>query len=162
MRAILETEMPFGHSASHAYVLEQLPNPSLSIWATIFKTLDSRSGSPCGNNANCEILALANSIALLFTHAATQAPHPIQAAAMNASSASFLSTGKEFASTALPVFTEINPPACIILSNAPRSTTRSFITGKAWLLHGSTTMVSPSLNARMCNWQVVFCAQGPC
>src|SRR6188768_1421985 len=162
MRAIFDTEMPFGHSASQAYVFVQFPNPSLSICATMFKTLDSLSGAPCGNKASWDTLALTNSMALPFTQVATQAPHPIQAAAMNASSASFLSIGIELASTALPVFTEINPPACIILSNALRSTTRSFITGKASLLHGSTTMVSPSLNARICNWQVVFFVQGPC
>ena len=37
--AMLVTEMPFGHSAIHAYVFEQLPNQSSSILATIFCTL---------------------------------------------------------------------------------------------------------------------------
>ena len=37
--AMLVTEMPFGHSAIHAYVFKQLPNPSSSILATIFCTL---------------------------------------------------------------------------------------------------------------------------
>src|SRR6476646_6202661 len=104
---MLDTEISLGHSASQAYVLVQFPNPSLSIWATIFNTLDSLSGSPCGNNANWETLALTNNIALPFTQVATQAPQPIQAAAINASSAFFLSIGSAFASTALPVFTEI-------------------------------------------------------
>src|SRR5262245_24057029 len=128
---MFETDIPFGHSASHAYVLVQLPNPSLSICATMFNTLDSLSGSPCGNNASWDTLALTNNIALLFLQAATQAPQPIQAAAMKASSASFLSIGIALASTALPVFTEMYPPAWIILSKASRSTIRSLMTGKA-------------------------------
>src|SRR5258706_14847733 len=101
-------------------------------------------------------------MAELFLHAATQAPQPIHAAAAKDLSAFSLSTGIEFASTALPVFTEIYPPACIMRSKAERSTTRSFITGKAFARQGSTTMVSPSLNARMCSWQTVFAFQGPC
>ena len=90
-------------------------------------------------------------MALPFLQVATHAPQPIQAAAMNASSASFLSIGIAFASTALPVFTLMYPPACMILSNAERFTTKSFNTGKALLRQGSTVIVSPSLNARMCN-----------
>ena len=41
--AILVREIPFGHSASQAPVLVQAPNPSASIWATIFSTLVFRS-----------------------------------------------------------------------------------------------------------------------
>ncbi len=50
-RAMLVTEIAFGHSASHAYVLVQLPNPSLSICATMLNTRFLASGLPCGNNA---------------------------------------------------------------------------------------------------------------
>ena len=50
--AMLETEIPLGHSASQAYVLVQLPNPSLSICATIFMALVFLSGAPCGNKAS--------------------------------------------------------------------------------------------------------------
>src|SRR4051812_8768029 len=156
------TEIPLGHSASQAYVFVQLPNPSLSICATILSALDSLSGSPWGSNASCEIFAPTNNIALPFMQVATQAPHAIQDAAIKDSSAFFLSTGIAFATTALPVFTLIYPPACMIRSKAVRSTTRSFITGNARLRQGSTTIVSPSLNARMCNWQVVFFSHGPC
>jgi hypothetical protein len=60
---------------------------------------------------------------------ATQAPQPMQVAASNASSASF-SNRIELASIVFPeVFTDINPPACWILSNALRFTTKSFNTG---------------------------------
>ena len=69
----------------------------------------------------------------------------MQAAAAKDLSALSFSTATAFASTALPVFTEIKPPACIILSNADRSVTRSFITGNAFARQGSTTIVSPSL-----------------
>src|SRR5215207_286189 len=43
----------------------------------------------------------------------------------------------------------------MIRSNAPRSTTRSLMTGKAFARHGSIVMTSPSEKLRMCSWQVV-------
>ena len=49
----------------------------------------------------------------------------------------------------------------MIRSNAPRSTQRSLITGNASARHGSIVIVSPSLNERMCSWQVVV-TSGPC
>src|ERR1044072_1192364 len=111
----------------------------------MFRTRDLRSGPPCGNKARCDTLAERNNIAELFLQAATQAPQPIQAAAAKAASALSFSTGVALASTALPVLAEIKPPAAIIRSKAPRSTTRSLITGKLLARQGSTTMVSPSL-----------------
>src|SRR5665213_514069 len=111
----------------------------------MFTTLVFLSGSPCGNKANCETLALTNNIAEPLGHAATQAPQPMQAAASKASSETYLSTRIAFASTAFPVLVEIKPPASIILSKALLSTIRSFITGNDADLHGSTTIVSPSL-----------------
>src|SRR5206468_7591977 len=95
-----------------------------------------------------------------FLQAATHAPQAIQAAAAKAASALSFSTGSELPSTALPVFTEIKPPAWMMRSNADRSVARSFITGKPVALQGSTTIVSPSLKARMCNWQVVVACHG--
>ncbi len=97
-----------------------------------------------------------------FLQAATQAPQPMQAAAMNASSAFSLAIGRLLASCALPVLTDTKPPAEIMRSKDERSTTKSFMTGKATARHGSTTMVSPSLNERMCNWQVATPVSGPC
>src|SRR6185503_6203238 len=97
-----------------------------------------------------------------FLHAATQAPQPIQAAAAKALSAFDFSIGIALPSTDTPELTEINPPAWMMRSNAVRSTTRSLITGNALALHGSTTIVSPSLKALICNWQVVVPCQGPC
>ena len=52
---------------------------------------------PCGNNASCETFAATNSIAEEFLHVATQAPHPIHAAASIASSASGFAIGMAFA-----------------------------------------------------------------
>jgi hypothetical protein len=46
-------------------------------------------------------------------------------------------------------------------SKAPRSTTRSLITGKALARHGSMVISSPSLKLRMCSWQVVVRLAGP-
>ncbi len=100
-----------------------------------------RSGWPCGSSPRCATLAAVNSIAEAFGQAATQAPHPIQAAASIARSASGLGTGSVFASGALPVETEIKPPAWMIRSNAPRSTIRSLITGNACARHGSSVSV---------------------
>src|SRR5258705_410799 len=47
-------------------------------------------------------------------------------------------------------------------SSAPRSTTRSFTTGKARARHGSMTSVSPLLKLRMWSWQVAVPFIGPC
>ena len=33
--------------------------------------------------------------------------------------------------------------------------------GKARARHGSIVILSPSLNSRMCNWQVVVAGDGP-
>ena len=51
-------------------------------------------------------LAETNSIAEAFLHAATQAPQPMQVAALKASSAIFLGTGISLASGTPPVFTD--------------------------------------------------------
>lgn len=161
IRAIFSREIPLGHSTSHAPVLVQFPKPSSSIFATIFITRSLASTLPCGKSDNCETLADTNNMADEFLHAATQAPQPMHAAALNALSASSLGIGMLLASTEFPVFTEINPPAEMIRSKAERSTAKSFITGKAEARQGSTTIVSPSLNERMCNWQVVTPCKGP-
>ena len=71
-----------------------------------------------------------------FLHVATQAPHPIQAAASKALSASCLSIGIELASCVFPeVLTLTNPPACCTRSKEERSTVKSLITGKKSPLH---------------------------
>lgn len=106
-REILVMEISFGQTASHAPVKVQEPKPSLSIWATMFKARVFLSGWPCGNKARWETFAERNNMADEFLHAATQAPQPIQEAAAKESSALSLSIGIAFASTALPVFTEI-------------------------------------------------------
>ena len=46
-------------------------------------------------------------------------------------------------------------------SKALRLTTRSFTTGKAAARHGSTAITSPSVNLRMCSWQVAVPRWGP-
>ena len=105
-REILVMDISFGQTASQAPVKVQEPNSSLSIWATIFNTLDFLSGSPCGNKARWETLADTNNMAEEFLQAATHAPHPIHEAAANDLSAFSFSTGIAFPSTALPVLTE--------------------------------------------------------
>src|SRR5690625_4436227 len=105
---ILTRVIPLVHSISHALVLVQFPNPSLSICSTIFSTRSAASTRPCGSFENWVTFADTNSMALAFLQAATQAPHPIQAAALNDSSASCLFIGIVLASTVLPdVLTEI-------------------------------------------------------
>ena len=49
--AMFSNEIPFGHSTSHAPVLVQFPNPSSSIWRTMFNTRAVASTFPCGNKA---------------------------------------------------------------------------------------------------------------
>ncbi len=99
-------------------------------------------------------------MAELFGQAATQAPHPMHAAASNARSALRFWTGTEWASGADPVLAPMKPPAWMIRSNAERSTTRSRITGKAVARHGSTVSSAPSEKDRMCSWQEVV-TSGP-
>ncbi len=72
-----------------------------------------------------------NSEAEAFGHMATQAPQPMQAAASMARSAFSLGTRMALPSGALPVATEMKPPAAMMRSKALRSTTRSLTTGKA-------------------------------
>src|SRR5215204_3530033 len=108
---MLVIAISFGQTASQAPVKVQLPKPSLSICATMLNTLFFFSGWPCGSNPRCATLAARNSDAEAFLHAATQAPQAIQAAAANEASALSFSTAMALPSTALPVFTEIKPPA---------------------------------------------------
>src|SRR6185295_18039182 len=109
---MLVSDMPFGHSASHAPVLVHAPNPSASICATIRSARSLASGAPWGSNANWDTLALTNNMAEEFLQAATHAPQPMQVAASNASSATFLGMGISLASGTPPVLTETYPPAC--------------------------------------------------
>lgn len=83
-------------------------------------------------------MAAVKSIAEALGHAATQAPHPMQAAASIAMSASALGTGMALPSGAEPVETPTKPPAATIRSKALRSTTRSLRTGNARARQGST------------------------
>ena len=85
----------------------------------------------------------------------------MQAAASIAASAAFFGTGVRLASGAEPVLTEMKPPASMMASSGLRSTMRSRITGKAVARHGSMVMVSPSVNLRMCSWQVAVPRSGP-
>src|SRR6476661_8032811 len=103
MREMLVIEISFGHTASQAPVKVQLPNPSLSICATMLNTRFFLSGCPWGSKARCATLADKNKDAEAFLQAATQAPQPIQAAAANEASALSFSMGIELPSTALPV-----------------------------------------------------------
>ena len=51
IRAILLTEIPFGHSASHASVFVHAPNPCSSCTFNMFVTRILASAFPCGNKA---------------------------------------------------------------------------------------------------------------
>src|SRR5436190_3556755 len=93
IRAMFEIGISFGQTASHSPSLEQLPNPSWSAWAIICSTRRYRSAWPCGNNDSCETLALMKRCAEAFLHAATHAPHPMQAAESIASSATSFGMG---------------------------------------------------------------------
>ncbi len=55
----------------------------------------------------------------------------------------------------------MKPPDWMMRSKAPRSTTRSFTTGKARERQGSTWSTSPSLKWRMWSWQTVVPGIGP-
>ena len=100
-------------------------------------------------------MAAVKSIAEAFGQAATQAPQPMQAAASMARSAFSLRIGIALPSGALPVVAEMKPPAAMMRSNAPRSTTRSLTTGKARRARARCVSASPSLKLRMWSWQAV-------
>ncbi len=70
----------------------------LSMARTITSARLSASGRPSGRCLKCPTLAATNSMALAFLHTATQAPQPIQAAAMKEASATCFGTGTLFAS----------------------------------------------------------------
>src|SRR5256886_9969650 len=138
-----------GQTASHSYVLVQLPNPSASITDTIRSTRLSRSGCPCGRNDRCETFAAVKSIADPFGQAAAHAPHPMQAAASIAKSASYLGIRIEFASGAEPARAERNQPPCPIRASARRATPRPSSSGNDPTRNGSTVIVAPSRNFLM-------------
>src|SRR4029079_14529968 len=54
------------------------------------------------------------------------------------------------------------PPACMVRSNAERSQTRSFTSGKGAARYGSTDMSAQSAKLPMCNWQAGHGRSGPC
>src|SRR3954471_251024 len=93
----------------------------------------------------CAIFAPVNNAEDAFGQAATHAPQAMHDAASIARSDVSLLTRIAFPSGALPVETEIYPPAAMIRSNELRSTTRSLMGGKAAARHGSITSSSPSL-----------------
>src|SRR5262245_14587826 len=103
---MLSRVISFGQAASHEPILVQFPNPSSSIFATIFNTRDVSSTFPCGSRLKWEILAATKSMADAFLQAATQAPQPMQAAASKALSASSFGIGIALPSGAPPVETE--------------------------------------------------------
>src|SRR5690606_41951872 len=99
---------------------------------------------PCGSKANWEILADTNNIADAFLHADTQAPQPIHVADSNASSAIRLGIGMALAYGTPQVFKFTYPPACLLRSNAVRSTSKSFKTGNVEYSQGTITKVCHS------------------
>ena len=113
----MKIEIPFGHSASQAPVLvqlqillhhEQLPFVVHVLCVPV---------RPEEVKQTVKLSLRGTTSRMHFTQEATQAPQPIQAAASKASSAFTLAIGRLFASGALPVFTEMYPPACMIFSN---------------------------------------------
>ena len=106
-------------------------------------------------------LADVKSIAEALGQAATQAPQPMQAAASMARSAFSLRIGIVLPSCAPPIVAEMNPPAAMMRSKAPRSTTRSLTTGKDAARQGSSVSTSPSEKLRMWSWQAVVRSFGP-
>ena len=97
----------FGHTASQARVLVQLPKPSSSILATIALARRAASTRPCGRRASCDTFEETKSMAEPFLQAATQAPHPMQEAQSMASSASSLGMRMALASCGAPVRTVV-------------------------------------------------------
>src|SRR6185295_17514350 len=97
----------FGHTASHSPSFEQLPKPSESACSIMAITRRNRSGLPWGSSARCEIFALMNRCAEAFLHAATQAPHAMQAAESIAVSATALGIGIALPSGAPPTLIDM-------------------------------------------------------
>src|SRR5512143_3934606 len=104
---MLTMEISLGQVFSHSRWLEQLPNPQASIARIMPMARRAASGRPWGSRANWDTFALRKSMAEALGQAATQAPQPMQAAASMARSARSAGTGRELASDALPVLTEM-------------------------------------------------------
>ena len=136
--------MSFGQAASHSRWLVQEPK-NASICSTMARVRRGRSGWPWGSRFRCASLAAVKSWPAPLGQAATQAPQPMQAAASIARSEASLGTAIRFASGALPVGAVMKPPASMMRSKAPRSTTRSLTSGKPAERKGSTVIVSPSV-----------------
>ena len=149
-----------GQAASHSRWLVQEPKYS-SITSTIASVRRERSGWPWGSRFRWASLAAVKSWPAPLGQAATHAPQPMQAAASIARSAFSFGTAIRFASGAEPVGAVMKPPDSMMRSNAPRSTTRSLMIGKPAARQGSTVIVSPSANSRMCSWQVAVPRWGP-
>ena len=106
MKAMKSSEISFGQASEHSPWLVHEPKNS-SIVSTMDSVLLHRSAWPCGSSPRWPSLADVNSCAAEFGQAATQAPHPMQAAASNAWSAATFGTGIRLASDAAPVPTEM-------------------------------------------------------
>src|ERR1035438_10044504 len=137
MRAMTSNLISFGQTASHRPILVQLPKSSPFACATMAMARSARSCRPCGNRPRWAILAPVNNAAAALGHMATQAPQPMQAAASMERSASSRRTTTALPSGALPVATEMYPPAAMMRSKAVRSTTRSLTRGNALARQGS-------------------------
>ena len=94
-----------------------------------------------------------NSTAEAFGQAATQAPQPMHAAASIARSASCFRHRMALASGALPVRTEMKPPAAMMRSKALRSTTRSLIDREGAGAPRLEIELVAVLEVRMWSWQ---------
>lgn len=117
---------------------------------------------PCGSLANDETRAATNSIAEPFLQVATQAPQPMQAAASMLSSASGFGIGIVLASGHAAGIDRNETAGLQDLVVGATVYGQVLDYRKARERHGSIVMVSPSLNLRMCNWQVVMSVSGPC
>ena len=139
-------EISWGQAASHSPWLVQEPKKR-SMVSTMRSVREYRSAAPWGKRLRWEVLAAVNNWAAELGQAATQAPHPMHAAASKAASDVSLGTGIRLASGAEPVATVMYPPASIIRSNAERSTTKSRITPNAAARQGSNRDDVPVLEA---------------
>ena len=146
-----------------ALALVRAAAESLGSWrSTMLTTRPWRSTWPCGSSAEWLILADVNSAAEAFLQAATHAPHPMQAAASIACSATVFGIRM-----ALPSWraTGVDRGIAARLDDRVERTAidDQILDDRERLARqGSRSIVSPSLKRRMWSWQTVVPGSGPC
>ena len=160
---MLVSEMPFGQTASHSPSFEQAPKPFGRPSARpSASTRVPRSTCPCGNSARCVIFGRGEQgrrRVLARRHAGAAAD------ALGRVEGGFGDVLGDGQAVAIRSAADVDRRVAAGLDDAVEGAAidhQVAQTGKARARQGSRVSVSPSLKRRMCSWQTVVHASGPC